>query len=158
LPETVESSLAQASVVRGLAGRYRFMERAVVIGRGLNYSNVFEFALKLMETCYVTAERFSGADFVHGPIALLERDYPAFLFAPPGPTAADSLEMAKRLKSLEAETLVLAPQSAGEFLSVADKAIRVPTAPGLGSAAPADLYTPCYRRRDCVQIWRKRRA
>jgi glucosamine--fructose-6-phosphate aminotransferase (isomerizing) len=142
LPETVESCLAQASVVREIAERYRFMERVVVIGRGLNYANALEFALKLMETCYVTAERFSGADFAHGPIALLERDYPAFLFAPPGPTAADSLEMAKRLKSLEAETLALAPQEAGDILALARKAIRVPTAPGHGSAAPADLYTP----------------
>ena len=142
LPETAESALAQASVVREVAGRYRFMERVVVIGRGLNYANAFEFALKLMETCYVTAERFSGADFAHGPIALLERDYPVFLFAPPGPTAQDSLEMAKRLRSLEAETLVIAPQPAGEILKLAQRAIRVPTAPGQSSAVPADLYTP----------------
>jgi len=142
LPETVESSLALASVVRGLAERYRFMERVVVIGRGLNYANAFELALKLMETCYVTAERFSGADFAHGPIALLERDYPAFLFAPPGPTAEDSLAMAKRLQSLEAETMVLAPQSSEEILKTAHKAIRVPVAPGESSAEPADLYTP----------------
>ncbi|MEZ5365797.1 MAG: SIS domain-containing protein [Bryobacterales bacterium] len=60
LPETVESCLALAPGVRELANRYRFMERVVVIGRGLNYANAFEFALKLMETCYVTAERFFG--------------------------------------------------------------------------------------------------
>ena len=42
------------------------MERAIVVGRGLNYSNAFEFALKLMETCYVVAERFSAADLLHG--------------------------------------------------------------------------------------------
>ena len=116
------------------------MERVVVIGRGLNYANAFEFALKLMETCYVTAERFSGADFAHGPIALLERDYPAFLFAPPGPTAEDSLAMAKRLQSLEAETMVLAPQSSEEILKTAHKAIRVPVAPGESSAAPAQMF------------------
>jgi glucosamine--fructose-6-phosphate aminotransferase (isomerizing) len=142
LPETVESCLSLATVVREIAGRYRFMERVIVIGRGLNYANALEFALKLMETCYVTAERFSGADFAHGPIALLERDYPAFLFAPPGPTAADSLEMAKRLKALEAEVMALAPQSAAEVLELARRAIRLPNAPGQQSAIPADLYTP----------------
>ncbi|MCB1021071.1 MAG: SIS domain-containing protein [Acidobacteria bacterium] len=142
LPETVESCLGLASGVRELANRYRFMERVVVIGRGLNYANAFEFALKLMETCYVTAERFSGADFAHGPIALLERDYPAFLFAPPGPTAQDSLAMLQRLVKLEAETLVLAPQSATETLELARRAIRMPAVPGQESAAPQDLYTP----------------
>jgi glucosamine--fructose-6-phosphate aminotransferase (isomerizing) len=142
LPETVESCLSLASVVREIAERYRFMERVIVIGRGLNYANALEFSLKLMETCYVTAERFSGADFAHGPIALLERDYPAFLFAPPGPTANDSLEMARRLRTLEAETLVLAPQSSAEVIQLARKTIRVPTAPGQESSVPADLYTP----------------
>ena len=48
------------------------MEQCVVVGRGLNYANAFEFAIKLMETCYVVAERFSGADFLHGPIAMID--------------------------------------------------------------------------------------
>jgi glucosamine--fructose-6-phosphate aminotransferase (isomerizing) len=128
--------------VREVAGRYRFMERVIVIGRGLNYANALEFSLKLMETCYVTAERFSGADFAHGPIALLERDYPAFLFAPPGPTAQDSLEMARRFHKLEAEIMALAPESSMELLQLTRRAIRVPIAPGQESATPADLYTP----------------
>ncbi len=68
-----------------MAERYRFMNHAVVVGRGLNYANAFEFALKLMETCYVVAERFSSADFLHGPIAMVEPNFPAFLFAPSGP-------------------------------------------------------------------------
>ena len=48
----------------------------MVLGRGLNYANAFEFALKMMETCYVVAERFSSADLLHGPIAMLERVLP----------------------------------------------------------------------------------
>ena len=79
------------------AGRYRFMERAVVVGRGLNYSNAFEFALKLMETCYVVADRFSAADFLHGPIAMVERSFPMFLFAPSGVTWPGMREMLERL-------------------------------------------------------------
>ena len=34
---------------RSLSERYTFMDHAVVVARGLNYSNAFEFALKLME-------------------------------------------------------------------------------------------------------------
>ena len=62
------------------------MRHAVVVGRGLNYANAFEMSLKLMETCYVVAERFSSADFLHGPIALVEQNFPVFAFAPPGVT------------------------------------------------------------------------
>ena len=79
--------------------RYRFMRHAVVVGRGLNYANAFEFALKLMETCYVVAERFSSADFLHGPIALVEPSFPVFAFAPPGvtwPSIGETLDQTAR--------------------------------------------------------------
>ena len=83
------------------------MEHAVVVGRGLNYSNAFEFALKLMETCYVVAERFSSADFLHGPIAMVEQSFPVFLFAPAGVTWPGMRDMLERLNGLKAETLVI---------------------------------------------------
>ena len=69
------------------------MNHCVVVGRGINYGNAFEFSLKLMETCYVIAERFSAADFVHGPIALIEHDFPAFVFMPPGKTFNNMREL-----------------------------------------------------------------
>ena len=49
------------------AERYTFITRALSVARGLNYSNAFEFALKLMETCYVVAERFSRPGSVVTP-------------------------------------------------------------------------------------------
>jgi glucosamine--fructose-6-phosphate aminotransferase (isomerizing) len=61
------------------AERYCFMDHAVVVGRGLIYSDALEMALKLMETCYVVAERFSSADLMHGPIAMVAADFPVFL-------------------------------------------------------------------------------
>ena len=52
------------------------------IGRGPTLAVAREAALKLKETCRMHAEAFSGAEFQHGPIALVERDYPAILFMP----------------------------------------------------------------------------
>ena len=125
--------------IRTRAERYRFMRQTVVVGRGLNYSNAFEFALKLMETCYVVAERFSGADFEHGPIALVERDFPAFLFAAEGPSWDGSVEMVEKLRLREADTLVFAPAGHGEVLRPGARAIEMPTAP---AGTPADLFSP----------------
>ena len=120
---TVEDAAAAAAI------RYRFMERCVVIGRGLNYANAFEMALKLMETCYVVAERFSGADLLHGPIAMVEHGFPAFLFSPPGVTSGPMRETAAKLEARGAETF----------------AIRSEDAPGRGIQLPIDLdelFTP----------------
>ncbi|MCX6619502.1 MAG: SIS domain-containing protein, partial [Acidobacteria bacterium] len=57
IPEQAAGALELEPEIRDRAGRYRFMDHAVVVGRGLNYSNTFEFALKMMETSYIVAER-----------------------------------------------------------------------------------------------------
>lgn len=141
IPETVEAFLVLRTDVRQLSERYRFMERAVVLARGLNYANALELSLKLMETCYVTAERFSTADFRHGPIALAERDFPVFLWAPPGPMAAGAEAIVKKLRELEAETVVMAPNGSAA-LKGATRSIVLPSIPGESDARPADLYSP----------------
>ncbi|MBI1356236.1 MAG: SIS domain-containing protein [Acidobacteria bacterium] len=141
IPETAEAFLSLRSEVEQLSERYRFMERAVVLARGLNYANALELSLKLMETCYVTAERFSTADFRHGPIALAERDFPVFLWAPPGPTAAGAAEIVEKLGELQAETVVMAPVDSPS-LAKATRSIVLPSVPGERVARPADLYTP----------------
>ncbi len=106
VPEWTSRALALELDIARRAERYRFMEHAVVLGRGLNYASAFEFALKLMETCYVVAERFSSADLLHGPIAMLEASFPAFLFAPAGVTWPGTREMVTTLSELKAETLI----------------------------------------------------
>ena len=107
LPEWTARALTLELDIAHRAERYRFMEHAVVLGRGLNYANAFEFALKLMETCYVVAERFSSADLLHGPIAMLDASFPAFLFAPAGVTWPGTREMISKLAELQAETLIV---------------------------------------------------
>ena len=108
-----------------LSERYRFMEHAVVVGRGLNYANAFEFALKMMETSYVVAERFSSADFLHGPIAMVEASFPVFLFAPSGVTAPSMRQMLDKLRSLEAETVVITDAANREIAEAATRSIRL---------------------------------
>src|SRR5579863_8464294 len=107
LPEWTSRALTLELEMARRAERYRFVEHAVVLGRGLNYASAFEFALKLMETCYVVAERFSSADLLHGPIAMMEADFPAFLFAPSGVTWPGTRDMVKTLRDLKAETMII---------------------------------------------------
>jgi glutamine---fructose-6-phosphate transaminase (isomerizing) len=105
IPGYVSLALEQGQAISELVERYVFMENCVVVGRGLLYSNAYELALKLMETCYVVAERFSSADFFHGPLAMVERHFPVIFFAPPGETLQGSKQLMKRLHELHADTL-----------------------------------------------------
>src|SRR5881296_3620738 len=107
IPEFVARALEQTPAIVELVQRYVFMENCVVVGRGLAYANAYEFALKLMETCYVVAERFSSADFLHGPVAMIERHFPVILFAPPGVMLAGTKDLIRRLQELRADTLAI---------------------------------------------------
>ena len=104
IPDLCARVLGHEPEIRALAQRYTFMENCVVLGRGMLYGNAYELALKLMETCYVVAERFSTADFFHGPLALVERHFPMILFASPGAMMPSVKSLAGRLKDLRAET------------------------------------------------------
>jgi glucosamine--fructose-6-phosphate aminotransferase (isomerizing) len=107
IPEFVSRALEQKPAILELVQRYVFMENCVVVGRGLAYANAYELALKLMETCYVVAERFSSADFLHGPLAMVERHFPVILFAPPGVMLPGVKNLIQRLRELKADTLAI---------------------------------------------------
>ncbi len=57
IPPFADEALKLSLDIEELVQRYVFMENCVVVGRGLNYGNSYELALKLMETCYVVAEK-----------------------------------------------------------------------------------------------------
>jgi glutamine---fructose-6-phosphate transaminase (isomerizing) len=126
LPERAQMALRTESEIAALSERYRFMDHAVVVGRGLNYANAFEFALKMMETCYVVAERFSSADFLHGPIALVEQNFPMFMFAPSGVTWPAIRDAIHKLKQLKAETVVITDAGNQPAAEIATRTIRLP--------------------------------
>jgi glutamine---fructose-6-phosphate transaminase (isomerizing) len=126
IPADVDGALRMESEIAALSERYRFMRNAVVVGRGLNYANAFEFALKMMETCYVVAERFSSADFLHGPIALVEPNFPVFAFAPPGLTWPSISQTLDKLRGLKAEILAITDKGNPEAAARATRVISLP--------------------------------
>jgi glutamine---fructose-6-phosphate transaminase (isomerizing) len=125
IPSLVERSLELKVKVEAAVQRYVFMDNCVVVGRGMNYGNSYELALKLMETCYVVAERFSSADFFHGPLAVVERRFPVILFAPNGVTKPSSLELLERLKELEADCLAITNDS--HIASISPLSLELPS-------------------------------
>lgn len=63
--------------------------RAIVLGRGFNFSTAEEVALKLSETSYILARAWSVADFEHGPIAIVEAGLPVVVVDGGGAVAPD---------------------------------------------------------------------
>lgn len=124
IPDFAAKALDLENEIETLVQRYLFMENCVVVGRGINYGNSYELALKLMETCYVVAERFSSADFFHGPLAVVERRFPVIMFAPGGVTKQSNIDLLKNLKELHADSFSITNDE--EIARLSSLALRMP--------------------------------
>jgi len=100
------------------------MEECFIIARGLNHATAFEAALKMSETCRIGANPYSGADFLHGPIAAVTHGLPCFLYSPDGKAHPFMLDIARKLCDKGAELLIAARDP--EILKLATTAFRVP--------------------------------
>jgi glucosamine--fructose-6-phosphate aminotransferase (isomerizing) len=107
IPIAVSFTLGINDAIAQVTPRYRYMERSIVIGRGYNYATAFEMALKMKELTYTIVEPFSSADFLHGPLALIEPGFPVFVIAPTGKMQAEMAEFIATLHQQKAEVICL---------------------------------------------------
>jgi len=126
IPAAVGATLSSCTTIDRAAERYRYMRHCVVIGRGYNYATAFEIALKLKELTYTIAEPYSSADFLHGPVALIEPGFPVIVIAPQGALIPRLRELTATVRQYGAEVVAISDDD--EILSQA----RVP----LGLPAP----------------------
>ncbi len=145
LPAYIEAVLNLDSVIKSIAERYFYMQHCVVLGRGYNYATAFEWSLKLKELSYVVAQPYSSADFLHGPIAIIEQGFPVMVVIPEGVVFNELLGVVRRLREQHhANMLILS--NLDEALSFSDHTIRLPKMPEwlspIVSIIPAQLF--CY--------------
>jgi glucosamine--fructose-6-phosphate aminotransferase (isomerizing) len=81
-----------------VAGALAGASSLVTIGRGPTLPIAREASLKLKETCHLHAEAFSGAEFLHGPVALVSPRYPVLMFMPTDEAAPGMAGLAAALR------------------------------------------------------------
>jgi glucosamine--fructose-6-phosphate aminotransferase (isomerizing) len=124
IPAWTSEVLTMSEEIARVAERYRYMKVCVVIGRGFNYATAFEMALKIKELTYVLAEPYSSADFLHGPVALVEEAFPTIVVAPAGVMQKEMVTFIHTLKERGAE--VVAISDSDEVLELARIPLRLP--------------------------------
>ncbi|GGQ56808.1 SIS domain-containing protein [Kitasatospora griseola] len=110
LPELAAGILARQAEVKALAERYRFAQRLVITSRGYGYPTAREAALKLMETTYIPASPFSGADLLHGPLAMVDNVSPVIAIVPDGRGGEALQPVLDRLRGRGADLVVIGQQ------------------------------------------------
>jgi glucosamine--fructose-6-phosphate aminotransferase (isomerizing) len=106
LPQLAEDVLTDTGAAE-LARHYRFASRMVTTGRGYAYPTARETALKLMETSYLPALAFSGADLLHGPLAMTDPDVPVLAVVGSGPGGKAMTDVVNRLGERRADVVTI---------------------------------------------------
>lgn len=124
IPQRMHQVLPLDSHIEAAVERYRYIQECAVLARGINQATSLEAALKMTETSYLVAKPYSGADFLHGPIAMIHEGFPTFLYAPDGRAYPFMWELARKLQERAAEMIIFARSP--ELLEFARCPIRIP--------------------------------
>jgi glucosamine--fructose-6-phosphate aminotransferase (isomerizing) len=125
LADDAQEVLVQEPAAQAAAKRFAKKNYMVIVGRGLNQCTASEIALKTKELSYMVAESYSAADFRHGPIAMLEDEFPVVAVAPRGMAAEDMTQMIEEIHQTNADLAVIS--NIEPVLSQCDLPIRLPT-------------------------------
>jgi glucosamine--fructose-6-phosphate aminotransferase (isomerizing) len=128
LPPIIDSVIRQAVAEKDVTYRYGHIEHCAVIGRGFNYGTAYEIALKIKELSGVIAEPYSPADLLHGPIAAIDRGFPALVVAPEDASLPGLREISETLNERGADLIAITADPAVQRM--ARSVFTLPAQPG----------------------------
>jgi glucosamine--fructose-6-phosphate aminotransferase (isomerizing) len=139
LPRQMEQTLRTWEHVAGIARRHFHADDWLFLGRGVGFPIALEGALKLKELSYIHAEGYAAAEMKHGPIALIDDDFPVVIVANQRATHAKILANAAEVRARGATVIAVAELGDEEVLASANEVIGIPAVPDPLSAILAAL-------------------
>ncbi len=130
LPDHVALLLGQESW-EDLAKRFAGRRRYWFVGGGANTATALEGALKMSETNHATALGFNCEQFLHGAWGTMTADDLLVLVAPPGPSRARSLDVARVAREIGVPVLAVVGEGDREIAGLAAETIEIAQVPEL---------------------------
>lgn len=127
MPTIFENTLpiANAQCSR-LAGEYFAYKHFMYIGRGYSYATALEGALKLKEISYIHASGYRAGELKHGPIALLDNDFPVFAIVPEDELKSKMISNIMETKARDAKVVAICSENDREVAKAVNSRIEVP--------------------------------
>jgi glucosamine--fructose-6-phosphate aminotransferase (isomerizing) len=126
LPDQVEQLLQREEEIKRMAIRYSRYRNFMYTGRGLGYPVGLEGALKLKEISYVHAEGTTGGELKHGPIALLDSEFPVVAICTASPTKDKMVSNVHEIVARDAPVLALITEGDHSLDDVATDVLEMP--------------------------------
>ncbi len=126
LPKKAEAVLALSDEIKTLAKKYADKRDFLYIGRGYLYPCALEGALKLKEISYIHAEGCSAGEMKHGPLAMIDEDFPTVAFTCDGPLLEKTLSNIEEIKARNGPVIAFASDGNKKIKNLADDIVYLP--------------------------------
>ena len=131
MPEVVGRQLNTFDTIARAAERFRTTRHILFLGRGPALPIALEGALKMKELSYVHAEGYAAGEMKHGPIALIDGEFPTVALAGQHALRSKIISNIEQIRARGGEVLAVVTEGDDELIALADEAITVPPVPAL---------------------------
>jgi glucosamine--fructose-6-phosphate aminotransferase (isomerizing) len=126
IPSKVEKILEQNEKIKAIAADFLETPSCLYLGRGYNFPVALEGALKLKEISYIHAEGYPAAEMKHGPIALIEENYPVIVVAINKGHYEKVVSNIQEIKSRKGKIIAVVTEGDVAVKEMADCVIEIP--------------------------------
>jgi glucosamine--fructose-6-phosphate aminotransferase (isomerizing) len=126
LPDQAKDILKKANQIKKIASKYAHYQNFLYIGRLYNYPTAMEGALKLKEISYVHAEGYPAGEMKHGPISLIDEDFPTVAIVPRDATYDKMINNIQEIRARNGKILSITNEGAETVVKISDDVIFVP--------------------------------
>jgi glucosamine--fructose-6-phosphate aminotransferase (isomerizing) len=127
LPNKVKEVLKEAPKIEKLADKYKDYRDFLYIGRKYGYPCALEGALKLKEISYIHAEGYAAGEMKHGPLAMIDENFPTFAIAPNDELLDKTVSNIEEIRARKGPVLALATKGNKSVAKVSDDVIYIPS-------------------------------
>ena len=126
IPSKIEEILKQNDSIKELAEKYNTYENFFFLGRRYNYPVALEGALKLKEISYIHSEGYGAGEMKHGPIAMIDEEFPTIAIVPQNGVAEKMYSNLEEIKARGGPILSVATEGDELVKNVSDDVIYIP--------------------------------
>jgi glutamine---fructose-6-phosphate transaminase (isomerizing) len=144
IPSRMRFILAYEQHLIDLANKFSHCKNFLFLGRGINYSVALEGALKLKEISYIHAEGYPASEMKHGPIALIDENFPVVAIACDKESRGKMISNIMEVKARNGIVIAVIAEGDKEIAEMVDEIIEIPVTPEplvpLLSVIPLQLF------------------
>jgi len=126
IPDFIRKILEQKEEIKKLAERYYQYNNFLFLGRKYNYPIALEGALKLKEISYIHAEGYPAGEMKHGPIAMIDENFPSFVIAPKDSVYEKMISNIQEIKARNGRVIAITTKGNKEIEKLVDDCIYIP--------------------------------